>query len=128
MTNDDDKKMTPTSANAVTPVELLPPTLHAPSMFSCEQLAGGTSKTEQAMALADDLASLQVRERKKKNTLHADTKMTPPQMTHALLCQWANSCPPPEHLSAGLTDDACPYDDYFDDVMPEYVCDCLDVF
>jgi hypothetical protein len=68
MTNDDDKKTTLTSDNASTPVKLLPPTLHAISMFSCEHPAGGT----QAMEFVDDLASLQTRKRRKKKTPHSD--------------------------------------------------------
>jgi hypothetical protein len=45
---------------------------YAPSMISCEQLPGDTSKTEQAMELVDDLASLQTRKRKKKKKTHSD--------------------------------------------------------
>ena len=66
-----DKKTTLTSDNASTH-STLPPTLHATSMFYCEQLAGGTFKTEQAIELVDDLASLLTRKRKKKKTPHSD--------------------------------------------------------
>jgi hypothetical protein len=41
-------------------------------MFYCEQLAGGTFKTEQALELVDDLASLPTRKRKKKKTTRSD--------------------------------------------------------
>ena len=70
-TNDNDKKTTLTSENASTHPTFLP-TLHATSMFYCDQLAGGTFKTEQAMELVDDLASLSTRKRKKKKTTHSD--------------------------------------------------------
>ena len=70
-TNDNDKKTTLTSDNASTH-STLPPTLHATSMFYCEQLAGGTFKTEQALELVDDLASLPTRKRKKKKTPRSD--------------------------------------------------------
>ena len=70
-TNDNDKKTTLTTDNASTP-PTLPPTVHATSMCYCEQLAGGTFKTEQAMELVDDLASLPTRKWKKKKTPHSD--------------------------------------------------------
>ena len=72
-TIDNDKKTTPrlTTDNASTP-PTFPPTLHATRMFYCEQLAGGASKTEQAIELVDNLASLPTRKRKKKKTPHSD--------------------------------------------------------
>jgi hypothetical protein len=70
-TNVNDKKTTPTSDDASTPPPL-PPTLHAISMCYCAQLAGDTLKTEEAMELVDDLASLPTRQRKKKKTPRSD--------------------------------------------------------
>ena len=70
-TNVKDKKTTLTSDNASTP-PTLPLTLHATSMCYCEQLAGGTFKTEQAMELFDDLASLPTRTRMTRKTPHPD--------------------------------------------------------
>ena len=69
-TNVKGKKTTPTSDDASTPPPL-PPTLHAISMCYCEQLAGDTLKTEEAMELVDDRASLPTR-RKKKKTPRSD--------------------------------------------------------
>ena len=70
-TNDNDKKTMLTSDNASTP-PTLPPTVHATSMCYCEQLASGTFKTEQALELVDDLASLPTRQRTKKKTPRSD--------------------------------------------------------
>jgi hypothetical protein len=65
--------MTLTSDNAsLSTPPTLPPTLHATCMSYCKQLPGGTIKTEQAMELVDDLASLLTRKRMKKKTPHSD--------------------------------------------------------
>ena len=74
-TNVNDKKKTLTSDNTSTP-PTLPPTLHATSMCYCEQLACGTFKTEQAMELVDDLASLPTRKRTTRKTPHPDDPFT----------------------------------------------------
>jgi hypothetical protein len=85
-TNVNDKKTTPTPDNASTPPTLAP-TMHAISMCYCEQLAGGTFKTEQAMELVDDLAFLPTLKRKKKKTPHSDdsfafSTIAPPPKTN----------------------------------------------
>jgi hypothetical protein len=56
-------------------------------MCYCERLAGGTFKTEQAMELVDDLASLPTRRTKKKKTPRSDdsfafSTIAPPPKTN----------------------------------------------
>jgi hypothetical protein len=63
-----DNKMTPTSDTEKTPTEPLFSNLHATSMCTLEQLASGTSKTQQATAIIDNLVYLQQLKTKKKMT------------------------------------------------------------
>jgi hypothetical protein len=56
-------------------------------MCYCEQLAGGTFKTEQVMELVNDLAFLPTRKWKKKKTPHSDdsfafSMIVPPPKTN----------------------------------------------
>jgi hypothetical protein len=43
----------------------------------------------------------------------------------ALFCQWVDPCPPSAYVPEGF-DDACPHDNYFDDVVPDE-CDLDDL-